>query len=372
MVKYTVKSCFNFQKAVNFMKSQIRLRHAAAILLSALLLTGCSAIQPVEPVSAPDSAVSITPAKPESSAEDSVKHSAEGSSSERTTEATSAAETETTSAAEKTEQTTSSATTSSSTTAATSASSRTQSSTTSSATASSSATSSSSQSSKSSVTTVSTSQSSSVSTSVTSTTKSGGYTLSADDKTFLKDCVFVGDSICSGLRVYNKQLNGAIPSANIVATGSVAARSIFDYTFSVNGTKMGLINALKTLKPKYVIFSMGMNDVNMTSAAKYCENYKGILTKAQEALPNAKLYVASITPISNGIKFSTNTKIDTFNKTIRDYLAQNYPNWGYVDIAPGLKNSSNGLQSQYSAGDGIHLAPAAYTVILSQVCRQIR
>ena len=213
----------------------------------------------------------------------------------------------------------------------------------------------------------------SVSTASTSTTKAttktasgGSYALSDADNEFLSGCVFVGDSICSGLSVYK-----ILPKNNVVAKGCVAARSIFDYKFSVGGVNCGLISALTSLKPQNVIFSMGMNDVNMTSAEKYCENYKGILTKVQEALPNAKLYVASITPISADSTFCTNSRIDNFNSTIKSYLATNFPAWGYVDIATLLKNQYNGLSSGYNGGDGIHLAPAAYKTILYQVCRQI-
>ncbi len=222
------------------------------------------------------------------------------------------------------------------------------------------------------VSSVSTTTSATVSTAASSSTakisapSSGNYTLTDDDKAFLSNCVFVGDSICSGLSVYK-----VLPKSNVVAKGCVAARSIFDYKFSVGGSNLGVVAALKALKPKYVIFSMGMNDVNMTSAQKYCENYKTLLTKVQDALPDAKLVVASITPITTTSTFCTNSRIDTFNSTIKSYLAENYPAWGYVDISTLLKNQYNGLISNYTSGDGIHLAPKAYTVILYQVCAQL-
>ena len=216
------------------------------------------------------------------------------------------------------------------------------------------------------LTTVSSSAASSSATTKISAPANGNYTLTDSDKEFLADCVFVGDSICSGLSVYK-----ILPKNNVCAKGCVAARSIFDYKFSVGGSNVGLITAMKTLKPKYVIFSMGMNDVNMTSAEKYCENYKGILTKVQDALPDAKLYVASITPITTTSTFCTNSRIDNFNSTIKTYLANNYPDWGYVDISSLLKNQYNALISSYTSGDGIHLAPKAYTAILYQVCAQL-
>ncbi|MBQ3940049.1 MAG: hypothetical protein II723_02960 [Oscillospiraceae bacterium] len=217
--------------------------------------------------------------------------------------------------------------------------------------------------------TVTSAQSSSSAQKTASTTVSTvvkGGKLSPSDQAFLADCVFVGDSICSGLSVYK-----ILPAKNVVAKGSVGVRSIFDYKFTVNGTSCGVISALSKLKPKTVIFSMGMNDINMTSSQKYCENYKNLLQKTQEALPNAKLCVASITPITTTSKFATNAKIDSYNAAIRDYLKANYPAWTYVNVASGLKNEWNGLVTKYTSGDGIHLSPAAYQIILSQVCQQL-
>lgn len=194
----------------------------------------------------------------------------------------------------------------------------------------------------------------------------GDFTRSAEYDAFLSDTVFVGDSICSGLRVYH-----VLPDDNCIAKGSVGARSIFDYTFDVRGNEFGLTYALTVLNPKYVVFSMGMNDVNMTTPEQYCANYEKILDTVHSVLPNAKLFVASITPISNDITFSTNDKIDLYNQTVKDYLAGLGKGYGYVNIAPYLKNQYNGLKLEYSGGDGIHLAPTAYQAILYQVCEQL-
>ncbi|MBR6106906.1 MAG: hypothetical protein IKQ39_02765 [Oscillospiraceae bacterium] len=194
----------------------------------------------------------------------------------------------------------------------------------------------------------------------------GDFTRSAEYDAFLTDTVFVGDSICSGLKVYH-----ILPDDNVMAKGSVAARSIFDYKFDVRGNEFGLTYGLTVLDPKFVVFSMGMNDINMTSAEQYCKNYEYILDTVHSVLPNAKLFVASITPISNDITFSTNDKIDTYNQAIKDYLAGLGKGYGYVDISPYLKNQYNGLKLEYSGGDGIHLAPAAYQAILYQVCEQL-
>lgn len=210
-----------------------------------------------------------------------------------------------------------------------------------------------------------------VSTPIVSTTaakpleSNGNYTLSASDQKFLEGCVFVGDSICSGLKVYK-----VLPASRVVAKGSVGVRNIFTFKFTVGKYETDVISALKSLNPKRVIFSMGMNDINMTTAKQYCTNYQTLLTKTQEALPNAQLYAASITPISAGISFSTNSKIDKYNAALQSHLS-NYPGWTYVDVSKELKTSANALDKKFNGGDGIHLSPAAYQAYLWQVCKQL-
>ena len=202
-------------------------------------------------------------------------------------------------------------------------------------------------------------------TTVTDTGAPDAYGLTAEDYAFLHDTVFVGDSICSGLRVYQ-----ILPDENVLAVGSVAARNIFDFTFNVGGNEYGLAYALTVLKPRNVVFSMGMNDINMTTAEQYCENYDNVVKTVRSVLPDANFFIASITPISSESQFSTNEKIDQFNAALKNHL--NGGTTDYVDVSTGLKADwINALEKDNNGGDGIHLSPAAYYKYLNQVCDQL-
>ena len=191
------------------------------------------------------------------------------------------------------------------------------------------------------------------------------FGLTAEDRAFLKDTVFVGDSICSGLRVYK-----ILPDENVLAAGSVAARNVFEFTYNVGGNEYSLAYALTVLKPRYVIFSMGMNDVNMTTPEQYCTNYDNVVKTVQTVLPDAKYFIASITPIAAESDFTTNERIDLFNQTLKTHLTGGET--GYVDVATGLKADwINALEKDNNGGDGIHLAPGAYYKYLNQICDQL-
>lgn len=183
------------------------------------------------------------------------------------------------------------------------------------------------------------------------------------DYEFLEQCVFVGDSICSGLGHY-----GIIPLERVIAQGNIAARNIFDFTFSVDGGELTLISALVNANPEYVVFSMGINDVNITSEQEFVDNYREILQMTEGFLPDSKLIILSVTPIDEASTFTTNENIDSFNSALGN-LAEENDRWFYVDVTAELKNSENALKSAYSSGDGIHLSPDAYYAVLYQLCR---
>lgn len=187
--------------------------------------------------------------------------------------------------------------------------------------------------------------------------------LTAAQNEFISSTVFVGDSICSGLEAY-----GVLPDDNVIAATSNSVHDIDRYQVTVGGASYDYVSALKVLNPKTVIFFMGMNDTYL-SAAAYCQNYTAILGKVHAALPNARLYVASITPISASCTYTTNANIDNFNAQIRSTVAS--IGYGYVDISTVLKGDNNCLRPEYSGGDGIHVPGAAYYEIVSSVCAQL-
>lgn len=192
----------------------------------------------------------------------------------------------------------------------------------------------------------------------------GRICLSESEAAFADKALFVGDSICRGFTAYN-----VVKAKNVYAAGSVSARNFFDMEFHYYGQPTGYGEVLEQAKPENVILSMGMNDVNMTSAQQYCENYRRIIDFTLEN-SSANVYVCAITPISS--QFAEHSRIDAFNLAMKNYIAENFgQRVGFIDFGYLLKNSDNMLSSGLDSGDGIHLAPECYYIALLEICEQL-
>lgn len=179
------------------------------------------------------------------------------------------------------------------------------------------------------------------------------YALTADEKKFVEKSLFVGDSICKGWMTYN-----VLPTENVFATGSVGTRNIFDVEFFCYGKNMKLADVFEEKAPTNVLFSMGMNDVNMISSKEFCENYSKLI---DFVLSNTQsdIFVCAITPIC--CSFTPDGRIEEFNSEAKKYIEEKYSERvHFVDFTAPLKDKNGKLKSYFSGGDGIHLAPEAY------------
>ena len=160
-----------------------------------------------------------------------------------------------------------------------------------------------------------------------------------------------------------------LKAENVLGVGNAAARNIFEMTFFRKGKDADFLSVIKEAKPKRVIFWMGMNDVNMTDAREYCENYRKVIDKVLE-LPETDVFVLSISPICSD--FTPNSRIVEFNSALCDYISKTYPKRvRFVNIHDALVNESGELQWYFSSGDGIHLNDLAYYKMLRAFFEQV-
>lgn len=178
--------------------------------------------------------------------------------------------------------------------------------------------------------------------------------------------LFVGDSICRGFDAYS-----VIPSQNVFAKGNTAAWSFEGFSMFRAGEKVDYFDYLQSFKPDNVFYWMGMNDINMGSREDFCNNYKAVIDRTLEK-SDAEIYVCAITPIIAECEFSTNEKINSYNEAIKKFISEKYTERvHFISFAGSLKNSSGNMNPQFNGGDGIHLNPDAYYVILKVITKEL-
>lgn len=191
------------------------------------------------------------------------------------------------------------------------------------------------------------------------------YMLAPNELAIGQKSLFVGDSICYGFSAWN-----VLPGANVYATGCVAARNMLEYEMYYRNERMEFVPVLDIVKPEHIFLWMGMNDVNMTSAREYCENYSNIISLALEN-SEADVYVCAITPISN-LNFTAPSNITKFNEAITDYIDENYSERvHFISFAEPLKDKNGHLTEQYNGGDGIHLSKKVYYIAMHEIAKEI-
>ena len=187
------------------------------------------------------------------------------------------------------------------------------------------------------------------------------YSFSPEQESFIASCLFMGDSICSGLGAYGF-------SGNCYAKAGVAARNILEFTFDFDGSQVGPLTALVNSSSRNMVFLMGTNDVNMVSAQEYADLYDDFLSKVEAACPGVTIYVLSVTPITKESNFCYNSQLDELNRVLREMIEGSNRSRHYIDCASLLKDSEGNLRETYSAGDNVHLSRSAYYAILYALC----
>lgn len=202
---------------------------------------------------------------------------------------------------------------------------------------------------------------------ITLNPENGEIVLPSELKSLAAESMFVGDSVCRGFMAY-----GYVSAKQSFADGNIGARNVLETDVYYGGKERRFVSVLTTVKPKRLFFSMGMNDVNMTTAEEYYNNYKIAVDTALENC-SAEVYLCAITPIR--VDFTANGRIDEFNEQISNLVADYNTNGEervhFVDYTAPLKDKDGKLLEKYDGGDGIHLAREVYFIALHEIYKLI-
>lgn len=183
---------------------------------------------------------------------------------------------------------------------------------------------------------------------------------------YQQNVVIAGDSVALGFSVY-----GFIPSYHSISLGSLSMSNM-DWFYPQN-KGVGYVDAAVNSGAKLLYMSMGMNDVNVTTPEKYAAKYVSVIQQILQRSPNTTIVAAGITPVSYSSTFTTNAKIRSFNSALQNAVnSMGSSHVIYFDAYSVVADpGSLALMNGYSSGDGIHLAPKCYGMILKALYNKL-
>lgn len=153
--------------------------------------------------------------------------------------------------------------------------------------------------------------------------------------------VVVGDSITEGFAEYD-----VLNASSVVAQIGVHLTELDD-----------MIAKVKELSPGIVFLSLGMNDVTATNGdtEQFTSEYKAVIEKFQEEVPDAHIFVNSIFPVQDlaSSEEAALASIPQYNEALQTLCES--MSVGYID-------NTDLVQDQYYEQDGIHFKSEFYPI----------
>ena len=191
------------------------------------------------------------------------------------------------------------------------------------------------------------------------------------DKSWFDDVTFVGDSLTQGMQLYDEGLPNAMFCAyrgvgpNVVVNGATCRRAD-------GGTEVPL-EALTAQQPRAIYVLLGTNvlgrDTDYTSFLTY---YRLMLDMLSQTLPDAKIYVQSITPVRPEVSQKENheglnrDRLCRINNELAAIALEK--NCYFLNLWEVLADDNGDLKEEYAQPDGYHLKPAGYTAWVDYLC----
>ena len=193
----------------------------------------------------------------------------------------------------------------------------------------------------------------------------------AVDRSYFANVCFLGDSLTQGLQIYDTGL----PGAQFCAYKGVGPNAFVNGTSCkrVDGVTEIPLDALTAQQPKAVYVLLGSNvlgrDTDYTSFLTY---YRLMLDMISQALPDAKIYVQSITPVRPEVSAQENhaglnrDRLCRINNELAAIALEK--DCYFLNLWEVLADENGDLIESYAQPDGYHIKPEGYAAWVDYLC----
>lgn len=205
------------------------------------------------------------------------------------------------------------------------------------------------------------------------------------DWSSFEDAVFIGDSVTLKLKNFVTKQRQSIPEyfggGQFLTSGSlgsgnalweVSSKSVHP---AYQGEKMLLEESIPLTGASDIYMMLGINDIAVYGLEGAVENYKLLMDRILEAVPDAQFYIQSATPIVEGAETGglTNENLEKYNLLLKEMCEER--ELRFVDVASVMKDENGYLVRDYCSdpdGMGIHLMDDACKLWLGYLIEDAR
>lgn len=175
------------------------------------------------------------------------------------------------------------------------------------------------------------------------------------DIVFDNSCAFLGNSFFGDLEEYN-----LVDNADVYSYIGMNVATVFDQ--KLDNHKKPMMEEMLSKDYKTIFMMFGINEVGWSYSDIFYDDYIELIDEIQASLPDVKIYLLSITPITKsqeekGEDGLNSESIAKFNKLIEQIAKDK--NVNYLDVNSYLRNE-NGFLDEEDSPDGYHLQPNGY------------
>ncbi len=184
----------------------------------------------------------------------------------------------------------------------------------------------------------------------------------AYDKSFFANDLFIGDSISTGIYLYNK-----LDMKNVAATVGYTPYKAYSNDIDLpDGTTGTAVDYAKSMQPTRIFIMLGSNGLASASAME--DSYRTLIDKLTAACPDAAIYCISVSPVtadSTGAAHGgiTNDMVVSFNTFVKSMCTDK--GIKYLDFYSEIVDENGYFIEEYAEADGLHFKGITYDRMLN-------
>lgn len=183
------------------------------------------------------------------------------------------------------------------------------------------------------------------------------------DKEFFANDLFIGDSISTGLHLYNY-----LDIANVAA--AVGLSPYGAQTKILEDKGMTAVDYAEQMQPKRIFIMIGLNAI-AGGSNNLGESYRELVNAIIGSCPDSEICCISLTPTARVTEYTNvkNEQVREVNKIIKSMCSE--LGLEYFDFYSMISDEDGYFLDEYAEVDGMHFVGKTYAVLLSALEKQL-